>query len=182
ISDGVGDLVDACGYIVPRTKLSFTVGSIPPTLISALQDKDIKYTDNTVVNLIFSNSMNPLSTGTGALNIGNYLFVANDGDTQEIKSLNFVGADNKTVKVTFKNLLGAGNYRLIISAGALTDTISESIAYTNVPVAIEDTTKPSVVEIIGLRRPATDVNTTITDKDNALIIKYKTPMLVSIPG
>ncbi|AWK52006.1 hypothetical protein DIC82_13735 [Clostridium beijerinckii] len=173
---GSGDLVDACGYIVPLTTLSVNVGSIPPKLVSAIQDQDPTYTDNTVINLTFSAQMNDDVSGTGANNLANYMFVDSKGISQTIQSAAFIaGTNNSSVKIIFKNLLGAGLYNLIINANAITDIIGENIYYTNYPVSIEDTTKPSVIEIIGLN---SENNSVITDKSNALIIKYKTPMNV----
>ncbi|GAA0079087.1 hypothetical protein UT300005_34660 [Clostridium sp. CTA-5] len=84
----------------PRTNLSFTVGSIPPVLLSSIQDKDIIYTNNTVINLTFSNLMNPSATGNGSLNT----LVDNNRNSEEIKSAEFVGTDNKVVK-TVANLV-----------------------------------------------------------------------------
>ncbi|SFD42007.1 hypothetical protein [Clostridium uliginosum] len=176
---GVGDLIDACGYIVPFTTLSVNVGSVPPTLNDVEQDKNLIYTNNTVINLTFSTSMKDDATGTGANNPTNYKFVDKNANTQDIKSATFVDPDKKIVQIMFKNLLGAGSYRLIISANSITDSIGEKINYTNYyPVPIEDTTKPSVVEIIGLNRDILNTGAYITDKDNAIIIKYKTPMSV----
>ncbi|AGX43216.1 hypothetical protein [Clostridium saccharobutylicum] len=170
-----GDLIDACGYIVPFTKLAVNVGSIPPTLESAVQDTDSSNKDNTVIDLTFSTSMLSDVSGKGANNPANYTFLDSSGVSQPIQATEFItGSNNSKIKMTFKNLLGAGLYTLKIQANAITDSIGENIAYTTYSVTIEDTTQPSVIEIIGLNSKTGD--TAITDSSNALIIKYKTPM------
>lgn len=182
-----GALIDASRYLVPKTTVTASITAETPKILSATQNMTPATKDSTEIDVTFSQSMNisPTTGATSALDPNNYTLKINSVAEPDADLVQVIpDSSNAKFKLIYNSILTSATGQPVTLeiektvTNAMGDTFSATSMTDNVVnlTQLKDTTLPEVAAIIGLNKSPNSTGTTVTNEDNALIVKFKTAM------
>lgn len=185
----LGALYDADNNIIRTAMQNITGYVVKPKATTLVQDKNVIAEGTTVLLVTFDQSMNSEGASNKAANNPvNYILEVSTGATalrQPVSAVFEPGSENKVVRLTFNELIVEQNESTLTVALTVENAIGDVIDNTANTVkitSITDTTIPKVEEIIGLKKYPDNQTGLVTDKDNAIMIKFISKMDVTGTG